>query len=462
MERVYQTGDEMIIKNGNRACDGLKLIEPICNLRMTELAQKERPKIPLFTEFKEHIIRSIDESQENQIELECLFKLIVNIENPDLVLAIYGAFRHWGHPFLDYFEGLKKLHQQTTMEKIIDKDYAEKLASDLSYLVLKDQFNKTKKWHIDVSKLQRNHPLYDIFASNTWPTPFQIKDFGDKWHTLPLMKCFEIPDVIDPSLIYADKSHSYTFSELKDHIARNPNQPVPSHKVLKSFLEKPATDWKAFLQQVNDQGLDIEDLIIGLRGKEREIKRIGRFFSLMSWKLRDYFVITEYFIKLHYVPLFSGLTMADDLNTVMKKMLDTSNGQGLTNYDNITIANHIDYEKWNNHQRGDANNPVFKVMGQFLGYPNLIVRTHEFFEKSLIYYNNRTDLMTVEKGEVVNRDPERIVCWRGQKRGLEGLRQKGWSIVNLLIIRREGKVKNTKISILAQGDNQVICTNCRK
>lgn len=69
MERVYQTGDEMIIKNGNRACDGLKLIEPICNLRMTELAQKERPKIPLFTEFKEHIIRSIDESQENQIEL---------------------------------------------------------------------------------------------------------------------------------------------------------------------------------------------------------------------------------------------------------------------------------------------------------------------------------------------------------------------------------------------------------
>lgn len=135
---------------------------------------------------------------------------------------------------------------------------------------------------------------------------------------------------------------------------------------------------------MNDQGLDIEDLIIGLRGKEREIKRIGRFFSLMSWKLRDYFVITEYLIKLHYVPLFSGLTMADDLNTVMKKMLNTSNGQGLKNYDYITIANHIDYEKRNNHQRGDANNPVFRVTGQFLGYPNLIVRTHEFFEKSFI------------------------------------------------------------------------------
>lgn len=68
MERVYQIGDEMIIKNGNRAYDGLKLIEPICNLRMTELAQKERAKIPLFTEFKEHIIKSVDDSQENKTE----------------------------------------------------------------------------------------------------------------------------------------------------------------------------------------------------------------------------------------------------------------------------------------------------------------------------------------------------------------------------------------------------------
>ncbi|CAF4935698.1 unnamed protein product [Pieris macdunnoughi] len=173
----------------------------------------------------------------------------------------------------------------------------------------------------------------------------------------------------------------------------------------------PATNWKLFLQEVNDHGLDLVYLVIGLRGKEREIKRIGRFFALMSWKLRDYFVITEYLIKLHFVPLFSGLTMADDLNTVMKKMLDTSNGQGLDSYEYITLANHIDYEKWNNHQRGEANDPVFRGMGQFLGYPNLITRTHEFFEKSLIYYNGRPDLMFVQNGRVYSRDPERPVCW---------------------------------------------------
>lgn len=93
--------------------------------------------------------------------------------------------------------------------------------------------------------------------------------------------------------------------------------------------------------------------------------------------------------------------MADDLNTVVKKLMDNSNGQGLDTYDNICIANHIDYEKWNNHQRREANGPVFKVMGQFLGYPNLIFRTHEFFQKSLVYYNGRPDLYGQQSGYYV-------------------------------------------------------------
>lgn len=43
-------------------------------------------------------------------------------------------------------------------------------------------------------------------------------------------------------------------------------------------------------------------------------------------------------------------------------------------------------------------------------------------------------------------------------RRLEGLRQKGWSVLNLLVILRESKVRNTKVRTLAPGDNQVICT----
>ncbi len=374
-----------------------------------------------------------------------------------MVSFYYSSFRHWGHPFLDYFEGLTILHKQVTADSKINQDYADLLASDLAYKVLSHEFHKQKRWHIDLNLLDPANPLYSHVRNNTWPTNKQILDFGPNWHKLPLTPCYELPIGIDPSVLFADKSHSMNRREVLDFIVLNPGKPIPSQKVLKTAIQTQNLNLNEFLSNINEHGLPLDDLIIGLKGKEREVKRCGRFFSLMSWNLRLYFVITEYLIKKFYVPLFNGLTMADDYTSVIKKLLDRTKGQGENSYQYITFANHFDYSKWNNTQRGQANNPVFKVMGQFVGMPNLFVRTHEFFEQSIIYYNDRADLMVVNNN-ILENSTNHIVCWNGQKGGLEGLRQKGWSVVNLLVIERESKIRNTLVKVLAQGDNQVICT----
>ena len=75
------------------------------------------------------------------------------------------------------------------------------------------------------------------------------------------------------------------------------------------------------------------------------MKKEGRFFSIMSWKLHEYFVSTEHLIKEYYVPLFKGLTMADDLTTATKKLFDNVGCQGPSDYKEIGIANHLDYSK---------------------------------------------------------------------------------------------------------------------
>nr|QPP12221.1 polymerase [Vesicular stomatitis virus] len=457
LANVYRIGDQILEQCGNKAYDLIKMIEPICNLKMMELARLHRPKIPKFPHFEEHVKGSVRELTQKSNKIQALYDLIMSMKDVDLVLVVYGSFRHWGHPFIDYFEGLEKLHTQVNMEKHIDKEYPQQLASDLARLVLHKQFSESKKWFVDPSKMSPKHPFYEHVVNKTWPTAAKIQDFGDNWHKLPLTQCFEIPDLIDPSVIYSDKSHSMNKKEVMQHVRSKPNIPIPSKKVLQTMLTNRATNWKAFLKDIDENGLDDDDLIIGLKGKERELKIAGRFFSLMSWRLREYFVITEYLIKTYYVPLFKGLTMADDLTSVIKKMMDSSSGQGLDDYSSVCLANHIDYEKWNNHQRKESNGPIFRVMGQFLGYPSLIERTHEFFEKSLIYYNGRPDLMTIRNSTLCNSTKNRV-CWNGQKGGLEGLRQKGWSIVNLLVIQREAKIRNTAVKVLAQGDNQVICT----
>lgn len=458
LEALYFEGDLLMSKLGNDAFDIVKLLEPHCNQRLSELARKARPLIPEFTNFSTHLHQQrISLERKFHVDLRGFFDMVMEEDNPEQVLLYYGSFRHWGHPFLDYLQGLTKLHAQVTMPKEIDEEYAKALASDLAYIILKHEFDKKRRWFVDIRQMVPSHPLYEHVKNTTWPTPVQVLDMGDIWADLPIVACYEVPQTIDPSVLYADKSHSMNKSDILNHIRTKPFQEVPSKKVLKTTLETPATDVTRFLQSVNDDGLDEESLIIGLKGKEREIKKEGRFFSLMSWKLREYFVITEYLIKMFYVPLFAGLTMADDMTSVIRKMMDSSMGQGLDDYSSIGIANHIDYEKWNNHQRLESNGPVFRVMGQFFGLPNLFERTHEFFQKSLIYYGDRPDLMEVRGNTLVNKTTQKV-CWNGQAGGLEGLRQKGWSVLSLLIILREAKIRNTRVRTLAQGDNQVICT----
>ena len=70
---------------------------------------------------------------------------------------------------------------------------------------------------------------------------------------------------------------------------------------------------------MDKEGFDLEDLVIGLKAKKRELKEDGRYFVLMSWILREYFVSSEHLIKEIFVGLFKGLTMADDLVELMKK-----------------------------------------------------------------------------------------------------------------------------------------------
>ncbi|AVM87303.1 L protein [Hainan black-spectacled toad rhabdovirus] len=458
LEKWFKEGDKVLEKYGNESYKVFKIIEPICNNTMSNIGSELVPDFPKFEDFPNFIrgetitlIRDYPEARD--------FLQLTQDSDLRTSLNFYGCYRSFGHPVIDYIGGLADLYELTHSEKTINEGFVDTLASDLTFMVLEKKFKEDKKWYLDVTRLPPIHPLYPYVSEGSWPPPRVLSQVGDFWHHLPIKKCFEIPDFIDPSELYSDKSHSIGYSELLHHLETDNTKPIPTRRVLISLLENKDTNWTEFLQRVNDTGFTTEELIIGLRAKERELKIKGRFFALMSWKLREYFVITEWLIKHHFIPLFEGLTMADDMNTVITKMINKTSGQdGRTCDSIITICNHLDYEKWNNNQRGKSNNPIFRVMGQFLGYPKLIERTHEIFEKSFVYFANRPDLMKVEGGRILNNSDD-VVCWEGQLGGLEGLRQKGWTISSMLMLLRIPKTRNTLVRTLAQGDNQIVVTS---
>lgn len=117
-------------------------------------------------------------------------------------------------------------------------------------------------------------------------------------------------------------------TEVLEIIQSKPKQPIPTRRAMTTILESETLNLRHFLRKLNENGLNWEDCIKGLKAKERELKNYGRFYSLMSWTMRTYFVVTEYLIKKHFVPLFSCLTMADDLNTITKKLLQQRKVRG--------------------------------------------------------------------------------------------------------------------------------------
>lgn len=463
---IYKLGDTYLQAEGNDAYSGLALLEPIANEKICAMARMNKRrlgdrdhKVPEDLRFSDHITEAINELS-NPHYMREIRSRVKDQDNLMMVLNIFGAYRHWGHPFVDFIKGIDALRERVMMDRkaMVDRQYAALLGSDLAYRVLSTMYKEKKVWYVDKTKITPRCALYNSIQSGMWPAASEIAKFGDKWHELPLIKAFDIPDMIDNSVIYSDKSHSLNLSDLIALFAggKSPKS-IKTCRVLETLLSMPATNWVEFLTGIDLDGLDDDSLVIGLRGKEREMKLLGRYFALMSWKLREYFVVTEYLIKKHFVPLFAGLTMADDLTTVTKKLLDCTVHHGRSDYEKITFANHIDYSKWNNYQSKEANEHVFSVMGKFLGYPTLISRTHEFFEKSVVYYLGAPELLTVKDGQLANRG-EHQMTWKGQRGGLEGLRQKGWSITNYLAIERESKACSTSnIKVLAQGDNQIIC-----
>ncbi|UJY53556.1 L protein [Mundri virus] len=454
--QLYGLGDQLVQAHGNSAYDGIKAIETICNGAICKHVEKYRPLFPHFTAFQEHVETSVAELSKKGLQQMVAIKNHIFAEKSlQMLLVYYSIFRHWSHPIIDVEQGLMKLEELVNRDVCVDEEYSNALASDLAHKILFKKYKEKKKWFVDIGQVAPDHPFFENIKLNTWPSKQQIQSFGDNWHRLPLIQCFEIPDVVDPAVLYSDKSHSLNRSEILQHLRNYPNKSIPTKRVLKTLLEEEAVDWPQFLARIDAVGLYEDELAIGLKPKEREEKIIGRYFSLMTWNMRNYFVFTEHIIKQHIVPLFSGLTMADDLQRLLEKIMLNSEGQGIATYEYITITNSIDYTKWNNLQREESTKPVFKVMGQFFGYPNLIARTHEIFQKSWIYYPSKPNKLQISNNQLRS-CPGSLYFWNGQKGGLEGLRQKGWSVISLLMIEREARTRNTMVRCLAQGDNQII------
>ncbi|APF29060.1 L protein [Menghai virus] len=448
-KNILKLGDSYLLQEGNKGFDSITMLEPICVEQMDKLANETRPEILQPKHYSDYIKSKTETSDKRANEfISKLRNIIYSVNNVYDITCLYGSFRLWGHPYIEYEIGLGKLKEQVRMPKPdIDESYCALLASDLMRDMLINYYKRNKRWNVIDNEHNRSIPGTKNLINNSWITMKDRSSLEGRWHLLEIEKIFDTPEDIADSSLFADKTHSLQLKDIINNVKRDKLNPVPTERLLKTYLKEERVNIQEFIQKIDKDGFSKEDLVIGLKAKERELKRYGRFFTLMTWTLRLYFVSSEYLIKKDIIPNYKGLTMADGFIEVMEKMLDRTKGQRGNKYQYITYANHIDYSKWNNHQRDKAVGPVFSVLDKLYGYNTFFRLSHKIFEQCTVYYPERPDYF--------GKDSQ--FYWEGQPGGFEGIRQKGWSLVGILCLMRESKIKrNTQVEILAQGDNQVV------
>ncbi|MFZ6846590.1 hypothetical protein, partial [Undibacterium sp. RuTC16W] len=87
-------------------------------------------------------------------------------------------------------------------------------------------------------------------------------------------------------------------------------------------------------------------------------------------------------------------------------------------------------------------------------------RSYEMFSESQLYLANGYVLPEID--ETKNRLKDGLTVWSDHKGGIEGLRQKGWTIFTIVALKYVASVNGISCNLMGQGDNQVMILNYKK
>nr|WPV62817.1 MAG: RNA-dependent RNA polymerase [Jingmen bat rhabdovirus 3] len=456
VKKLYRWGDQVLNSMGNIGYDVLKEFESFFVARTQHLLEKDQATAlsDLFWSFINQAIKDLLE-EANLIHLYYDLQGIARKLTFSEALEVSGLFRHWGHPLIEVEDGLTSIHDNSSKTLPENPSLVKTLASMLSALVLRNYYFKhLKRWPPNTYVVNPSSwaelTLKNYIDNNEFPSEEQQMNLGEAWLRVEHPKLVEDLDEIPPSTLIQDKRHAKDRDEISSILKGTRTYlKSASASVIETYLQTPRINVLAFLREVDEKGISRKYLIIVLKEKERELKRKGRFFSLMTFILRLYFVSTEWLIEHYILPLFPEITMCKDQLEFTQQLLNSSEKdqyqEGVTHH---MIS--IDFEKWNNFQREGSTRPVFEVIDKYFGYKRVVSRTHEIFSQTTVLY-----------GGALHKIPSNLetcvpYCWNDHLGGFEGLRQKGWSVVGALLIRLVSIQHRLKTNVLLQGDNQVI------
>nr|DBA44345.1 TPA_asm: RdRp [Alphahymrhavirus sp. 'ectemnius'] len=445
-------GDEVLEQGGNEAYSIVYKMEPLAvSFLVGDLPVGSKSGITFYNLMVQELISASLPLGLTELAKKLLALLKIAYQTgPQCISESFGLYRIWGHPTLEPLEGVSALKAIATHVRFTNVGFAKKIIRKFKEEFIIRYIAKEQSWpSLDISRLPPGNVIRIAYENrSTFPrrhkrysrAHLDLVKFGPLWGIDPK---FDLTELI------TDKSLSLLTSELIECIRVHHHcGSAMARSVLLNWLTSDLIDPEKFLREIDVNGFPPEERTVGTREKEREGKLKARLFGLMTLSKRMYIVLTEALLAEYIIPYFPEITMIDDELSLDKKRYHFTQK---THHDSIMIS--LDFSKWNSNMRKNETLELFQSFDDMFGLTECFARTHEMFEKSKLYLLNGS---YVPKADGEGSLLEDLGTWSGHLGGIEGLRQKGWTIWTVSIILLAAEDLNFKLKLMGQGDNQVL------
>ncbi|UTQ50597.1 MAG: RNA-dependent RNA polymerase [Cirsium cytorhabdovirus 1] len=458
IEEIYAWGDKVLRTLGN---DGFAVIKVFESVVIGYLQCKGEAELVPADRFLKNTVSDLRQSDARySVHVSELLAILSKIMNKHHIIQIYGLHRSWGHPTVDARAGMEKLMKIGKKNIIEDNTLSMDAGRMFKLLFCKEyraKFGSYPKIYECSTLLSTELESNDPAAVNK--RLHELKE----WDRIRFRQAYKLPETFNLSMIVADKAISPTISELVDCIRRKGTvMDSDLRRGVKRWLNDKSLDPVAFLTQVNEGLFPADHLIIGLTPKERELNKVPRMFSLMSHLLRVYVVITEQLLSDHILEMFPQITMTDSLLDLTRKMYNTVRNQSSLKkrhskekgWASKTVCISLDFEKWNGHMRKSMTSGVFTAIGELFGLSELYNVTYDLFSESYYYLADGSYIPDIDaEGNLIVQEP---LSFKNHQGGMEGLRQKGWTLYTVCALEVILSKYDCEYKIMGMGDNQVL------
>ncbi|AVV48080.1 probable RNA-dependent RNA polymerase [Wheat yellow striate virus] len=453
VKRTISWGDNVLANMGNEGYNVIGLYEAILVGMILDRDDEALSPTPRSESFLSNILTGLSSEEQGYAK-----RLITTLQDmsPAQLADLHGLYRIWGHPIIDIDGGVRKLQRVTREEKgdINAKPESRETVRSFRRLFTTEYFKKhsiyppmeiTSKFNTYLGNCIRTGKEIDEKHIN-----YQFSD----WDYIELQETFSIPYSWNVLHLAKDKAISPTRNEIYNMLLSKGR--IFNAELRRGVLKLMTTTLiplRDFLKKVASDGLDIDDCIIGLFPKERELKILARFFALLSFNMRLYFTSTEELLGSKLLKYFPQITMSSNLLEMQEKMASMSKELRTQNR-SVTYVINMDFVKWNQQMRESTCRGVFTELDKLFGLKGLYTRSHQIFKDSVLYIADGTRRILPDPISGVMIDDN--ACWTDDGAGKEGIRQKAWTIMTVCDIAAVARHHPGKFHLVGGGDNQVL------